>query len=62
MVQERTNGFLSERNSDNVKVKKHVSEPEQAVPISEAVAYGLFCSGIVSEYIDLRNVLTGQSI
>jgi hypothetical protein len=29
MVQERTNGFLSERNSDNVKVKKHVSEPEQ---------------------------------
>jgi hypothetical protein len=39
----------------NVKVKKHVSEPG-----AELVAYGFFCFGVASEYIDVRHVLCGN--
>jgi hypothetical protein len=39
--------------SFNVKVKKHVSE-------SEPIAYGFFCFGVASEYIDIGNVSCGQ--
>jgi hypothetical protein len=53
MVKEKIIDLFLKRKSINVKVKKHVSE-------SEPVAYGFYCFGVASEYIDIRNVLCGQ--
>jgi hypothetical protein len=53
MVQEKIIDLFLKRKSINVKVKKYVSE-------SEIVAYGFYCFGVASEFIDILNVLCGQ--